>query len=145
MNSYYTNYFLGEENNLKNKIISTYFDINYIPLKHLPIVYFPMNEINDIIKIETTDNNKIKIKNIINGILKKIDKDMNNKINNYNNFNIYPIIIILIIFYIFVVIFILRIIQYNYPLYYIYILMGIIAIILLITSLWFLYINSNLL
>jgi len=137
--SEYNYYLLGEENNLKEieKILLNDFDINYIPLKNLPISYFSMNDINN---LKTEEN-----KNIINNILKKIDKEMNNKIHNFNNFNIYPIVIILIIFYIFLMIFILRIIQYYFPLYYIYILIGIIIILIIITSLWFLYINSNIL
>ena len=135
----YNNYFLGNEDDLKGKAITQYFDINYLPLKHLPISYFSMNDISQLENIDTDVNNK----KIIEDFLKKINKDMNIKVNNFNNFNIYPIIIMLFIFYINLMIFILRIIQYNFPLYYIYILIGIIGILLLITSLWFLYINSN--
>jgi len=137
----YNYYLLGNKNDLEGKIITQYFDINYISLKHLPISYFSMNDLKELEKIDSDTNNK----KMIDDYLKKINKTMNNNINNFNSFNIYPIIIVLFIFYIFLMIFILRIIQYNYPLYYIYILVGIIGIILLITSLWFLYINSNLL
>lgn len=143
MNSSYFNYFLGStKKDLETKPITHYFDINYLPLKHLPVSYFSMN---DIYELEKIDSDKDTNKKIIEDFLKKNNKEMDNKINNFNTFNIYPIIIMLFIFYIFLMIFILRIIQYNYPLYYIYILIGIIGILLLITSLWFLYINSNLL
>lgn len=139
----YNNYFLGsKEEDLNKKAITQYFDINYLPLKHLPISYFSMNDLKELEKIHNNDPNN---KKLIDDYLIKINKTMNNNINNFNSFNILPIIIVLFIFYIFLMIFILRIIQFNYPLYYVYILIGIIGILLLITSLWFLYINSNIL
>lgn len=141
---YFNNYFLGEYNDLKNKSIVKYFDINYIPLENLPIVYFSMNKINQLKDIQE-ETNKAIAKKLIDEYLIKLNKQMNNNKNSFNNYNIYPITISLIIFYIFIIIFILRFIQYNYPLYYIYILVSIIVLLLLFTSLWFLYINSNLL
>jgi len=137
----YNNYFVGEPNNLKEMAIIDNFDINYIPLDKLPVIYYPMKA-NELSKLkELPVANQEKIKKLIN----KINKETDREINNYNSFNIYPIVITLIIFYIFLMIFILRIVQYNFPVYYIYIIIGIIGILLLFTSLWFLYINSNLL
>ena len=52
MSDYY-NYFLGnKEEDLKKKAIIQYFDINYLPLKHLPISYFSMNDITKLEKIK---------------------------------------------------------------------------------------------
>jgi hypothetical protein len=140
MSEYY-NYFVGEPNNLKEMAIIENFDINYILLDKLPVVYHPMkaNELSELVGSDTKKQENIK------KLIKKINKETDREINNYNSFNIYPIVITLIIFYIFLMIFILRIVQYNYPVYYIYIIIGIIGILLLFTSLWFLYINSNLL
>ncbi len=139
----FNNYFLGEINDLKNKAIVNYYDINYIPLKNLPITYFSLNNINDLFLTIANIPLKTNIKNIIDKIFKKLNKSMDNNNNNFNTYNIYPIILTLFIFYVFLSIFILRVIQYLYPAYYIYILILIIIILLIFTSLWFLYINSS--
>jgi len=140
----YYNYFLGNTDNLEKKIIFDYFDINYLPLKNLPIVYFSMNDINmtKLKSLNLTDESFI---SLINDLLIKINSLMDNKDNNYNTFNIYYMCIILCFFLIIITISFLRIIQYKYPLYYTYILIGIIIILLLVTSLWFLYVNTSIL
>lgn len=135
----YYNYFLGNEDNIKDLSVFNYFDVNYLPLENLPISYVSMNELGAI-QANADANNK----NLAE-IIKKIDETMELKDNNFNNYNIYPTAVILLIFLLFIIIFMLRLLQYNYPLYYNYILIGIIIILLLFTSLWFLYVNSNIL
>lgn len=135
----YYNYFLGNEDNIKDLSVFNYFDVNYLPLENLPISYVSMNELGAI--QANADNNNRNLAEII----KKIDETMELKDNNFNNYNIYPTTVILLIFLLFLLIFILRLLQYNYPLYYNYILIGIIIILLLFTSLWFLYVNSSIL
>jgi len=135
----YYNYFLGNEDNIKDLSVFNYFDVNYLPLENLPISYVSMNELGAIqANADNTNRNLAEI-------IKKIDETMELKDNNFNNYNIYPTTVILLIFLLFSLIFILRLIQYNYPLYYNYILIGIIIILLLFTSLWFLYVNSSIL
>lgn len=135
----YYNYFLGNEDNIKDLSVFNYFDVNYLPLENLPISYVSMNELGAI--QANADNNNKNLAEII----KKIDETMELKDNNFNNYNIYPTAVILLIFLLFLLIFMLRLLQYNYPLYYNYILIGIIIILLLFTSLWFLYVNSSIL
>lgn len=138
----YYNYFLGQKDDLDNKKVFNYFDINYLPIKNLPIAYYSMNNSN-LAKLKNLLN--IESQSLVTDVLVKLNDLMNSNDNNFNNYNIYTMTIILIIFLILVIISLLRLIQFNYPLYYIYILIGIIIIILLITSLWFLYVNTSLL
>ncbi len=138
----YYNYFLGQKDDLNNKKVFDYFDINYLPIKNLPIAYYSMNNSN-LVKLK--DLLDINSKSLVTDVLVKLNDLMNNNENNFNNYNIYTMTIILIIFLILVIISLLRLIQFNYPLYYTYILIGFIIIILLITSLWFLYVNTSLL
>lgn len=139
-NKDYYNYFLGNEDNIKDLSVFNYFDVNYLPLENLPISYVSMNDLGAIQPTADDANNK----NLVE-IIKKIDETMELKDNNFNNYNIYPTAVILLIFLLFLIIFMLRLLQYNYPLYYNYILIGIIIILLLFTSLWFLYVNSSIL
>lgn len=128
-NSYtsFNYYFLGNENDIKEKAIINDFNIDYLELNKLPINYIESNKSMN-----------------LNKNIESLYKEINNKSNNYNKYNIFPITIILIIFYIFIFLTFLKIIQYNYPNYYIYILVIILGILLLFSSMWFLYINSSL-
>lgn len=127
-NSYnsFNYYFLGNENDIKEKAIINDFNIDYLELNALPISYKNSNT-------------------VISDYMKPLYKEINNKSNNYNKYNIFPITIILIIFYIFIFLTFLKIVQYKYSTYYIYILVIILGILLLFSSMWFLYINSSML
>jgi hypothetical protein len=84
--------------------------------------------------------------------LNKINEEFDIKIKQieldndkpYNRYNIYPLTIIITITWILLIILILKYISYYYSSYYIYVLITIIIIILLISSIWFLYVNNDL-
>lgn len=159
---YYLN-FIGiiDGKELDNDIIFKDYDINYINLTTLPIVYYPIY------------NNRLLNDNIISSINTKIDDistlsggDATTKKNNlkktikkrfdesiklmeldkklYNRYLITPIAILLLILWIVMLLFILKYIHINYNIYYLYIIISIIGVLLIFGSVWFLYVNSQL-
>jgi hypothetical protein len=119
-------YFLGDKEDIKNEYIFKYFDTNYIPLKNIPISYYPT------VSPVVTDNDFMSL----------LD-NLNNSKNIYNTYNIYAIIISVIIIIFFLIIILLRFIFIYYYEIYSYILIFIILILIIIGSIWFLYINNE--
>lgn len=141
--------FLGNEDDLSNEIIFKNFDINYIPLNNLPSTYYPIKNINyDKFKIEnsktsanfaTTENNE--------NVILEFKKNLNileDKTKIYNNYNIFSITLIISLIWIMVLIFALRYLHLYYNIYYIYVIITIIILLLIFSSLWFLYVNNDL-
>jgi hypothetical protein len=153
---YYFNYIINEED-LKDDIIFKSFDINYINLYILPYIYYPIfnknyyKKITDIDFTESkrsTGTDKVRLENLNKEIKNEIEtivKNMKNSKLVYNRYLITPITIVIVIIWIFLLLFLLKYIHYNYNLLYIYIISTIIILLLIFGSLWFLYVNSQLL
>jgi methionyl-tRNA synthetase len=104
--------------------------------------YFKLSKFkNELIDYVKTLNVNEYVKNELDMKLKEIDLG-NDK--PYNRFNIYPLVIIMTITWILIIIFILKYISFYYSSYYIYIIILITIILLLISSIWFLYVNNDL-
>ena len=153
--NYYLN-FIGNKNDFKDEAIFNFFDTDYINLDILPYNYYPIDNKDYYSKILTEstygipkpskdsgDNPRIirNIKNEIEVNYKMID----NPSNQYNKYLITPITITIILIWIFIILFILKYIHYNYNIFYIYLVSTIIILLLIFGSLWFLYVNSQLL
>lgn len=159
---YYLN-FIGiiDGKELDNDIIFKDYDINYINLTTLPIVYYPIYNnrlLNDNVissintKIDaistlsggdaTTKKNNLKktIKKLFDETIKLMELDK----KLYNRYLITPIAILLLILWIIILLFILKYIHINYNIYYLYIIISIIGVLLIFGSVWFLYVNSQL-
>ena len=127
--------FLGNEEDLKNELIFKYYDSNYLPLNNIPLTYFP------IIKINYDDENQNKF------LLSELKKNLNilqDKTNIYNNYNIFIITTIVCIVWILILIFFLRYLHIRYNIYYVYFIITTIILLLIFSSLWFLYVNNDL-
>jgi hypothetical protein len=141
--------YLGNEDDLKNEIIFKNFDINYIPLNNLPSTYYPIKNIdyNKFKKeISITSGSSVRTENNENVIL-EFKKNLNileDKSKIYNNYNIYSITLIICLIWILVLIFALRYLHLYYNIYYIYVIVTIIILLLIFSSLWFLYVNNDL-
>lgn len=152
---YYLN-FIGNKNDFKDEAIFNFFDTDYINLDTLPYNYYPIDNKDYYKKILTDNkygfiddisNNPDKLK-IVENIRNEIEvnyKKLENPSNQYNKYLITPITITIILIWIFVILFILKYIHYNYNIFYIYLVSTIIIILLIFGSLWFLYVNSQLL
>lgn len=154
-NDYYLN-FIGNKNDFKDEAIFNIFDTNYINLDILPYNYYPIDNktnYNKIISDSTygiasgaaSDPNNSKIIKDIRNEIEVNYKKMDNPSNQYNKYLITPITITIILIWIFVILFILKYIHYNYNILYIYLVSIIIILLLIFGSLWFLYVNSQLL
>jgi len=138
--------FIGKEEDLAEEAIYKTFDINHINLNTLPVNYYPIY--NKILQKKLEDNlsyTDVNIKTKIQDEFKKLMSNMELSTNIYNRYLILPISIITVIVCIFIFIYILKYIHINYNIYYIYIIVGIISVLLLFGSIWFLYVNSQLL
>lgn len=151
---YYLN-FIGNKNDFKDEAIFNFFDTDYINLDTLPYNYYPIDNkdnykaiISDSKYGITTATVPPKIVPMNKNISNEIEvnyKKLENPSNQYNKYLITPITIIIILIWIFVILFILKYIHYNYNIFYIYLISTIIIILLIFGSLWFLYVNSQLL
>jgi hypothetical protein len=146
-NEYFFN-FIGNENDINDESMFKIFDINYINLNYLPINYYPIyngDKLNDI--KNNIKNNIVNNDLLYNYVIKELDKNIeyiNNEGLIYNNFMITPLIIIILFIWIFIFLYILKYIHFHYNIYYIYFMITIIITILIFGSLWFLYVNSQL-
>lgn len=139
--------FIGDETDIDNDKMLGNFDTNYLNLNYLPVNYYPIYKADvldaitsSFIKdtVETTNNKKIKEK--FENLLKEMD---NNKLS-YNRYTIAPVVIVILLVWIFIMMYILKYIHYHYNIYYIYFITTIIIGLLVFGSLWFLYVNSEL-
>jgi hypothetical protein len=150
MTNEYNLSFIGEDEELDKEAIFDIYDINYINLKNLPIVYYPIynNNLNETY-IEENIKNNTNGKTTTDSKIVKEYRDLFNIIDNdkkiYNYYLITPISILISIVWIIFLLFILKYIHYNYHIYYIYIIIFIIICLLIFGSLWFIYVNNQLL
>ena len=136
--------FIGDETDIDNDKMLGNFDTNYINLNYLPVNYYPIYkaDVLDAITrnfIPDAEKNK-KIKEKFENLLKEMD---NNKLS-YNRYTIAPVVIVILLVWIFIMMYILKYIHYHYNIYYIYFITTIIIGLLVFGSLWFLYVNSEL-
>lgn len=136
------NYFIGsseevvkyKENNGK---------INLLPLKNLPVVYYPIKGTdsydikNNIKRISSADNNDNKID--LNNLLSKLES----KEEAYNNNNIIMIMIILIIIWIIIILFILKVIYILMEKNYTTFMIVLITILLVLSIVYSLFITGK--
>jgi hypothetical protein len=138
--------FIGKKEDLDEEAIYKTFDINYINLNTLPVNYYPIynkklqKELED--NLSYADTNKT---TALKAEFKTLMSNMELSTNIYNRYLILPISIITVIVWIFIFLYILKYIHINYNIYYIYIIVGIISVLLFFGSIWFLYVNSQLL
>jgi hypothetical protein len=153
--SYNFNYIINETE-IDNEAIFNTFDSNYLNLNMLPFIYYPIDNKNyydNFIKIINDDS--LRTTPLIGGTI-----DNNNKIKNeieltiklmknpkilYNRYLITPIAITVFIVWIFLFLFLLKIIHYKYNIIYLYLISSTIILLLIFGSIWFLYVNSQLL
>ena len=152
---YYLN-FIGNKKDFKDEAMFNLFDTDYINLDLLPYNYYPIHNKDNYKRIisestygidsgaENDANNSKIIKNIRNEIEVNYKK-LENPGNHYNKYLITPITITIILIWVFVFLFVLKYIHYNYNILYIYLVSIIIILLLIFGSLWFLYVNSQLL
>ncbi len=154
-NEYYLN-FIGNKNDFKDEAMFNIFDTDYINLDLLPYNYYPIDNKDNYKKILSDSIYGISQANSATGAYPNYIKDIRNEIevtykkldnpsNQYNKYLITPITITIILIWIFVMLFILKYIHYNYNIFYIYLVSTIIILLLIFGSLWFLYVNSQLL
>lgn len=132
---YYFN-FLGNEEDLNKELIFKSYDSINIPLNNIPITYYPLTNFN--YKNYTKD---------FDHIISEFKKNVNilqDKNNIYNNYNIFIITVIVCIMWILILIFCLRYLHIRYNIYYVYFIITTIILLLIFTSLWFLYVNNDL-
>ena len=139
--------FIGKEDDLNEEEIYKTFDINYINLNTLPVNYYPIynNRFLDLLKTQLNFTDKDITNEDVKAEIKKVIDNMNLSINIYNRYLILPITIMIVIIWIFVLLFVLKYIHINYNIYYLYIIIAIIIALLIFGSVWFLYVNSQLL
>ena len=136
--------FIGDETDIDNDKMLGNFDTNYINLNYLPVNYYPIYKADVLEAItssfipDTEKNKKIKEK------FETLIKEMNNDKLSYNRYTIAPVVIIILLVWIFIIMYILKYIHYHYNIYYIYFITTIIIGLLVFGSLWFLYVNSEL-
>lgn len=154
---YYLN-FIGNRGDITDNELFKNFDTNYINLDILPFSFFPIynqifydkymtaieTNINPEVASEITDIHRNDIKNVKTEF-NTLYKSMKNNKLIYNRYLIYPITIIIVIIWILLILFILKYIHYTYNIFYIYFISTIVIILLIFGSLWFLYVNSQLL
>jgi len=148
---YYLNY-IGNDADIKNEGMFSFFDTNYINLTLLPFNYYPIYNNNfynifDKLNFNITDPKitNLKLYKNIKNEFENLFKNMKNDKLIYNKYQITPITITIIIIWIFVLLFVLKYIHYNYNILYIYFISTIIIFLLIFGSIWFLYVNSQLL
>lgn len=148
--------FIGNKDDIDKDKMFNNFDINYLNINNLPISYYPIykkelldNITNHFIDSDPAALQDIKDKDKANNTkianeFKRLMSDMENNKLSYNKYTILPIIIITIIIWIFIIMFFLKYIHHHYNIYYIYFITTVIIILLIFGSLWFLYVNSEL-
>lgn len=143
--------FIGDETDIDNDKMLGNFDTNYLNLNYLPVNYYPiykadvLEAITKHFYVDTTTgttttkyNEEIKVK------FENLIKEMNNDKLSYNRYTIAPVVIVILLVWIFIMMYILKYIHYHYNIYYIYFITTIIIGLLVFGSLWFLYVNSEL-
>jgi hypothetical protein len=152
---YYLN-FIGNKKDFKDEAMFNIFDTDYINLDLLPYNYYPIHNKENYKKIISESNYGISSSSVSNPVYSKIIENIRNEIevsykklenpgNHYNKYLITPITITIILIWVFVFLFVLKYIHYNYNILYIYLVSTIIILLLIFGSLWFLYVNSQLL
>lgn len=135
--------YIGKNSNIYDNIFKNHCDIDYLPIKNLPCVYFPFYYNN--VKVA-----KDFIKRLVDGINYQ---DMDNLLFNvsnisqsyqvYNNNTTLHITIIITIIWIILLFYILRFIYIRYNVYHLYIVIGLSFTLLLVASVWALVITSQ--
>jgi hypothetical protein len=135
--------YIGKKSEIYDNTFKNKCDINYIPLKNLPSMYFPFYYSNIKITKEFINRlisglNDYELDNVMFDI-----SNINQSYQPYNKNNINIITYTIIIFWIFIVYFILRFIYIRYNYMHLYVILGLTFILLLLASLWSLIITSQ--
>jgi ATP-dependent Zn protease len=139
------NYFIGSSDEVE-KYKENNGKINLLPLKNLPVVYYPIKGTdsydikNNIKRISSDENNNDKINKIdLNNLLSKLES----KDEAYNNNNIIMIMIILIIIWIIIILFILKVIYILMEKNYTTFIIVLITILLVLSIVYSLFITGK--
>jgi len=103
-----------------------------------------MTNLEENIPYSLIDKDTSKTNEISDEFKKKLVEFENND-KPYNYFSIYPLVMIIIIIWIFISLFLLKFLHYYFASIYLYLLLIIIIFLLIFGSLWFLYMNNDLL
>ena len=139
--------FIGDKTDIVNEKMFGNFDTNYLNLNYLPVNYYPIYKhdfLDNITSHFYEDINGTSFNKKLKEAFETLIQQMNNDKLSYNRYTIMPIIIIILLVWIFVMMFFLKYIHYHYNIYYIYFITTIIISLLVFGSLWFLYVNSEL-
>jgi hypothetical protein len=147
-------YFIGDKTIIKDEKMFNDFDVNYLNINNLPISYYPiyksgklLNDITDnfyAVRTEATQQEDKNKNTTIKNEFMKLKSNMENTKLSYNKYTIMPIVLMILIVWIFIFMFFLKYIHYHYNIYYIYFITAVIIGLLIFGSLWFLYVNSEL-
>ena len=148
----YSFYFIGDKTIIDDEKMFNDFDIDYLNINNLPISYYPIyksgrllnNIIDKFYETGTDETIRKKYNDLINAEFTKLKTNMENTKLSYNKYTIMPIVLMLLLVWIFIFMFFLKYIHYHYNIYYIYFITTVIICLLIIGSLWFLYVNSEL-
>ena len=135
--------YIGKNSSIYDNIFKNHCDIDYLPIKNLPCIYFPFynNDVKyakDFIKRLVDSVSNYEIDNLLFNI-----SNMNEKYQVYNNNNTIHITIIVIILWILLLLFILRYIYIKYNVYHLYLIITLSFILLLGASIWALIVTSQ--
>tara|TARA_B100001540_G_C15816611_1_gene647874 strand:- start:3371 stop:3796 length:426 start_codon:yes stop_codon:yes gene_type:complete len=136
------NYLIGSSEEVE-KYKENNGNINLLPLKNLPVVYYPIKGTdsydikNNIKRISSDENNNDKIN--LNNSLSKLES----KEEAYNNNNIIMIMIILIIIWIIIILFILKVIYILMEKNYTTFMIVLITILLVLSIVYSLFITGK--
>lgn len=127
-------------------------DVNYLPIKNLPMCYFPFYYANKSLSVdklkrivpllESSDTNGAK-ENINTEKLFQLLMWLEESYQPYNNNNIFHIKIVIIVVWILVFMFLLKLASFYLKQNYTYIILGIIVLLLIMSSLWALIVVSK--
>lgn len=135
--------YIGKNSKIYDNIFKNHCDLDYLPIKNLPCIYFPFYY----------DNVKI-AKDFIKKLVDGIDNyDMDNLLFNISNitqkYQVYNsnctihMQVVITILWILLLFYILRFIYIKYNVFHLYIIIGLSTLLLIIASLWALIVTSQ--
>lgn len=135
--------YIGKKSEIYDNTFKNKCDINYLPLKNLPSMYFPFYYSNikitkDFINRLISGLNDYELDNLMFDI-----SNINQSYQPYNKNNITIITYSIVLFWIIILYYILRFVYIRYNYLHLYVILGLSFILLLVSSLWSLIITSQ--
>jgi hypothetical protein len=135
--------YIGKNSKIYDNIFKNHCDLDYLPIKNLPCVYFPFYYENvkvakDFIKRLVDGINNYDIDNLLFNV-SNISQDY----QVYNSNSTFHIQVVIIIFWILLLFYILRYIYIKYNVYHLYFIISLSFLLLTVASLWALIVTSQ--